>query len=116
MICRRNDMATILRSGDVYIQNRKGGKILETDEGYQFQYLPEYLNNHPVPASLTLPLQSGPYQSQTLFPFFDGLIPEGWLLDIAMKNWKLNHEDRFGLLLTVCKDSIGDVRIERSSV
>mgnify|MGYP007025292992 CR=1 FL=1 len=41
----RNDMATILRSGDVYIQNRKGGKILETDEGYQFQYLPEYLNN-----------------------------------------------------------------------
>ncbi|WP_369525227.1 HipA N-terminal domain-containing protein, partial [Faecalibaculum rodentium] len=63
-------MATILRSGDVYIQNRKGGKILETDEGYQFQYLPEYLNNHPVPASLTLPLQSGPYQSQTLFPFF----------------------------------------------
>lgn len=47
---------------------------------------------------------------------FDGLIPEGWLLDIAMKNWKLNHDDRFGLLLTVCKDSIGDVRIERSSV
>nr|WP_276906322.1 HipA N-terminal domain-containing protein [Faecalibaculum rodentium] len=42
---------------------------METDEGYQFQYLPEYLNNHPVPASLTLPLQSGPYQSQTLFPF-----------------------------------------------
>lgn len=35
-----------------------------------------------------------------MFPFFDGLIPEGWLLEIAVNNWKLNQRDRFGLLST----------------
>jgi serine/threonine-protein kinase HipA len=52
------------------------------------------------------------YTSNVLFPFFDGLIPEGWLLDIAQKNWKLNPRDRMGLLLLCCKDCIGSVSIE----
>ena len=46
-----------------------------------------------------------------MIPFFDGLIPEGWLLDIAQKNWKLDPRDRMGLLLTCCKDCIGAVSI-----
>ena len=59
-----------------------------------------------------MPLRREAYMSNTLFPFFDGLIPEGWLLNVAQKNWKLDENDRFGLLLTVCKDCIGDVNIE----
>jgi serine/threonine-protein kinase HipA len=46
-----------------------------------------------------------------MFPFFDGLIPEGWLLDIAQKNWKLNPRDRMGLLMACCKDCIGAVSV-----
>jgi serine/threonine-protein kinase HipA len=46
-----------------------------------------------------------------MFPFFDGLIPEGWLLDIATRNWKLNPNDRMGLLMTCCKDCIGAVGV-----
>ena len=46
-----------------------------------------------------------------MFPFFDGLIPEGWLLDIAETNWKINQRDRMGLLLAFCKDCIGAVSI-----
>ena len=61
--------------------------------------------------SLTLPIQGKPFESKTLFPFFDGLIPEGWLLDIAEKNWKLNPRDRMGLLLACCKDCIGAVSV-----
>ena len=53
-----------------------------------------------------------PLASNILFPFFDGLIPEGWLLDIAEKNWKLNTRDRMGLLLACCKDCIGAVSVE----
>jgi serine/threonine-protein kinase HipA len=49
-----------------------------------------------------------------LFAFFDGLIPEGWLLDIAEKNWKINYKDRMGLLLTCCKDCIGAVSVEKN--
>lgn len=31
---------------------------------------------------------------RTMIAFFDGLIPEGWLLDIAIDNWKLDRRDR----------------------
>lgn len=65
-------------------------------------------------SSLTLPLREAPYESNILFPFFDGLIPEGWLLHIVSKNWKLDQNDRFGLLLVACKDCIGAVRIEEA--
>ena len=61
--------------------------------------------------SLTLPLSEEAYSSKTLFSFFDGLIPEGWLLDVVSRNWKINNRDRFGLLLVACKDCIGNVTI-----
>lgn len=106
-------MADEYRKGYIYIQNMRAGIISETDEGYTFSYLEEYLNNkNAVPVSLTLPLTETPYDSTILFPFFDGLIPEGWLLGVVHKNWKIDLNDRFGLLLTVCKDCIGDVFIK----
>ena len=46
-----------------------------------------------------------------LFPFFDGLIPEGWLLNIAENNGKINQRDRMSLLLACCKDCIGAVSV-----
>ena len=60
---------------------------------------------------MTLPLSSDPYTSNTLFPFFDGLIPEGWLLGVVSRNWKIDTKDRFGLFLVACKDGIGNVSI-----
>ena len=47
----------------------------------------------------------------TDIPFFDGLIPEGWLLDIVTHNWKISQSDRFGVLLVACKDPIGNVSV-----
>ena len=59
-----------------------------------------------------MPLREESFQSNTLHPFFDGLIPEGWLLDIAQKNWKIDARDRMALLLACCRDCIGAVSIE----
>ena len=67
----------------------------------------EIFLSHPRAVSLTLPLRDEPYDSSTLFSFFDGLIPEGWLLNVVTRNWKLNRKDRFGLLLVACRDTIG---------
>ncbi|MBL8027736.1 MAG: HipA N-terminal domain-containing protein [Fibrobacteres bacterium] len=101
------------RRGNVLYKNLLAGIIEENDEGYIYSYLPEYLNHlEAKPISVTLPLTSIPYQSKTFFPFFDGLIPEGWMLQVAAHNWKLDSRDRMGLLLAVCKDCIGAVRIE----
>ena len=103
------------RSGKVYLKNVFCGGVSETDAGYLFEYNQEYLLlSDAQPISLTMPLTEKPFKSKTLFAFFDGLIPEGWLLDIAEKNWKINYKDRMGLLLTCCKDCIGAVSVEKN--
>lgn len=100
------------RSGKVYYKTVFCGLLSETDSGYRFEYQKEYLQNEASqPISLTLPLTEKVFLSKTLFAFFDGLIPEGWLLDLAEKNWKLNYKDRMGLLLSCCKDCIGAVSV-----
>lgn len=101
------------RRGRVYFQNVFAG-IIEQREGlYLFTYDPIYLEQRDAsPISLTLPLRPETYESKTMPAFFDGLIPEGWLLDIAAKNWKLNTRDRMSLLLTLCRDCIGAVHVE----
>ena len=102
------------RCGNVFVKNQFCGVVSETDEGYLFEYDLFYLKNDFAQAvSPTLPLTKNPYFSKTLFAFFDGLIPEGWLLDLAEKNWKINYKDRMELLLLCCKDCIGAVSIEK---
>ena len=100
------------RKAFVCVCDQYAGLLEETDLGYSFTYDKNYLaSENPAPVSLTLPLREEPYLSQVLFPFFDGLIPEGWLLDIVSHNWKISQNDRFGLLLAACRDCIGNVSI-----
>ena len=103
------------RKAPVYVCNQYAGLLEETDAGYSFAYDKNYLaSENPLPVSLTLPLREEPFESQTLFPFFDGLIPEGWLLDIVSHNWKIDQRDRFGLLLVACRDCVGAVSIREA--
>ncbi len=96
------------RKGKVFFKDHVAGIIEETETGYRFSYDKEYLAMQEIwPVSKTLPISEFSYTSNTLFPFFDGLIPEGWLLDVAVDNWKLKPNDRMGLLLACCKDCIG---------
>ena len=107
-------MSEVYRKAAVYIRDVPAGRIEETEEGYLFSYDPAYLEREDaVAASLTLPLREEPYFSEVLFPFFDGLIPEGWLLQVIRDTWKLDRRDRFGALLAACRDCIGDVSIRR---
>lgn len=101
-----------MRQAKVFYQNQLAGILTENEDGYSFVYDHQYLeSSNPKPISLTLPLQKFTFESKILFPFFDGLIPEGWLLNIAIENWKINPRDRFGLLLSMCRDCIGCVSI-----
>ena len=105
------------RTAYVYVRNVFAGTLHETDEGYSFSYDEQYLNGETASGvSLTLPLSEKIYTSKTLFPFFDGLIPEGWLLGIVSQNWKIDTKDRFGLLLVACKDGIGNVSIREERI
>jgi serine/threonine-protein kinase HipA len=100
------------RKGKVYFREHIAGVIEETETGYRFSYASNYLAmENCQPISKTLPVNNEVYSSNTMFPFFDGLIPEGWLLDVAVDNWKLKPSDRMGLLLACCKDCIGAVSV-----
>ena len=100
-----------MRRAEVFLFGRLAGLLTEDEQGYSFQYDEQYLQDNPVPVSVNLPLQKEAFREKMLFPFFDGLIPEGWLLSIASKNWKLDTRDRMGLLLACCSDCIGAASI-----
>ena len=101
-----------MKRARIFLNNALAGILTEDDLGYEFRYDADYLNSaDAVAVSLTLPLTDKPYRDKVLFPFFDGLIPEGWLLDIAEQSWKISIRDRFSLLLACCKDCIGDVSV-----
>ena len=104
-----------MRKAQVYLYDRLAGRLVEDENGYRFQYEPDYLANHPIALSMTFSLQPEPFTDKNLFPFFDGLIPEGWLLGIATENWKLDPRDRMGLLLACCKDCIGAASIREEA-
>lgn len=102
-----------MKKAAIKMDKQLAGWLTQDEYGYHFVYDSSYLAQHnPRPVSLTLPLGEGPFTSNVLFPFFDGLIPEGWLLDVVEKNWKLNPRDRMGILLACCKDCIGAVSVE----
>ena len=102
-----------MRKAVIKIEDQLAGWLTQDEQGYHFVYDQAYASQPGArPVSLTLPLREASYTSKVLFPFFDGLIPEGWLLDIAEKNWKLNARDRMGLLLACCKNCIGAVSVE----
>ena len=101
-----------MRQAKIFYKEILAGMLTENDAGYEFRYLPEYLSQENAKAiSLTLPLREEAYTSSVLFPFFDGLIPEGWLLDVALRNTDISVLDRMALLLTCCKDCIGAVSV-----
>lgn len=101
-----------MKQAEIYMRDKLAGILIEDENGFIYQYASDYLKDENSEAiSLTMPLKSEPYKDTVLFPFFDGLIPEGWLLDIAERSWKINQRDRMSLLLACCKDCIGAVSV-----
>lgn len=102
-----------MRRAKIYYKDDLAGHLTETDDGeYVFQYTADHVTHYPDQfLTFTMPVKPQPYKDKRLFPFFEGLIPEGWLLDIATKNWKLNPNDRMGLLLACCQNCIGAISV-----
>lgn len=89
------------------------GILTEDEEGFHFVYDDRYLaREDAVAVSPTMPLTTPRYDREMMFPVFDGLIPEGWLLDIASTSWKINPRDRMSLLMACCKDCIGNISVK----
>ena len=98
------------RKAVVLFGDEKAGLIEETEKGYRFTYNSEFIKKN-KPLSVSLPIKREIYESVDLFPFFVGLLPEGWYLDLVVKTLKIDKKDSFGILLNTCKETIGAVAI-----
>ena len=97
--------ATTLSMNDVHQSERS--------DLFHFVYDEAYLSRpDAAPVSPTMPLTNQQYDKEMMFPVFDGLIPEGWLLDIASSSWKIDPRDRMSLLMACCKDCIGNISVK----
>ena len=100
------------RVGIVRLDGERVGTLLELDIGTRFSYDAAWLaRSDAEPISLTLPLRAESYDSRSLHPFFENLLPEGWLLEIATSKLRISKDDAFGLLLAICADCVGAVEI-----
>ncbi len=100
------------RTANVYFKGVHAGQLAQNAGGYTFVYDQNYLKlPHALPISLTLPLSQEPYVNRTLFPFFKGLIPEGWLFELNARALKIDPHDEFGMLLHTGRDCIGAVTV-----
>jgi serine/threonine-protein kinase HipA len=113
MICHERDyMKEKYTSAEVYYNNIKAGILKNTGFGYEFIYDINYLkSDSPKPISLSMPLSNEIYRSKKLFPFFEGLLPEGWFLSQTSSALKIDPNDKFNMLLRVGRDTIGAVSI-----
>ena len=102
-----------MQKANVYLRERLAGVLEQRDRGYAFTYTAAYLSSDDVEeVALSLPLQSKPFETDHhLPPFFDGLIPEGWMLQLAIREFGVKPTDRFALLLATARTPIGAVRI-----
>lgn len=100
------------RRGIVRIDGRRCGLLEEGDGEVCFRYDEAWIQSKDAtPVSLTLPLRREPYVTKSLHPFFENLLPEGWLLEIAVSKLKLSKNDPFGLILALGADCIGAVEV-----
>lgn len=86
------------------------GVLRQTDEGaYEFVYLEGYDG---PPVSLTMPVRREAFSYQSFPPFFEGLLPEGYLLESLLRRAKLDAGDYFGQLVQVGGELVGSVTVE----
>lgn len=96
----------------VYYKNKKAGLLKKIGNVYEFEYDLSYLKDvNAKPVSLTMPLTQEKYSSEHLFPFFENLLPEGFLLDMTIKKLKIDRNDKFKLLLHIGQDTVGAISI-----
>ena len=99
-----------MRKALIRVNNINAGILEKLDnDQYTFIYFPDYQG---APVSLTLPLKRKTYEFHQFPPFFEGLLPEGSMLEALLRKYKLDKNDYFSQLVKVGQDVVGAVTIE----
>lgn len=103
-----------MRRARVLVKGAFAGYLTEIEKGgpYEFNYEPGYTSR---PISLTMPIQQSVYRFVRFPPFFDGLLPEGLMLEGLLRQQKIDQFDYFSQLVSVGNDLVGAVTVVEES-
>ena len=99
-----------MRTADVFVHNQYAGQLLEIEpqRNYRFEYKTGYDG---APVSLTMPVEGRIFSFDRFPPFFEGVLPEGPLLEGLLRGLKLDRHDFMGQLLATGGDLVGAVTV-----
>jgi len=100
-----------MKRANVFFNGIDAGILEERHRGkeYVFRYQDHYDGE---PVSLTMPVEQREYTYDRFPPFFEGLLPEGVMLDGLLRQLKIDRNDLLSQLLAVGKDMVGAVTVE----
>lgn len=101
------------KTGIVFYNGIKAGRIRQQDRVYIFTYDDSYLTDPLMPPiAIAFPKSVKEFRSPVLFPFFFGLLAEGANKELQCKSFKIDEHDHFGRLLKAAPDStIGAISV-----
>lgn len=98
-----------MRRARVYVCGQPAG-VLEQHEAGRcvFRYDDGYTGE---PVSLSMPVRQRQHEFEGLPPFFEGLLPEGDMLEGLLRQNKIDRDDLFSQLVAVGADVVGAVTV-----
>lgn len=99
-----------MRKARIFVNQVEAGTLEELEnKKYQFIY---HFHYQGAPVSLTMPLANKVYEFDIFPSFFEGLLPEGIMLEALLRKYKLDRNDYLGQLLKVGNDTVGAITVE----
>jgi serine/threonine-protein kinase HipA len=99
-----------MRKAEVCVHGVPAGFLEEVEGGKSYHFW--YLEDYDGPAvSLTMPVNQKEFFFADFPPFFDGLLPEGILLEGLLKQRKIDKYDYFSQIVAVGNDLVGAVTV-----
>lgn len=99
-----------MRQAIVYVHGNRAGILTEINAyEYYFEYDENYQNES---VSLTMPTSQKKYGYKSFPPFFEGLLPEGIMLEGLLRIAKIDKMDYFSQLIATGNDLVGAVTVK----
>lgn len=102
-----------MRKAKIFMHGVPAGILeeVEVNTFYRFEYFPAYAG---PPVSLTMPVVQGRFSYTGFPPFFEGLLPEGIMLEGMLRRLKIDRRDYFAQLVAGGEDLVGAVTCQIS--
>lgn len=99
-----------MRKAVVFVHGKRAGILSEEiAQGYSFTYDEDYQGEA---VSLTMPLHQKRYSYSHFPAFFEGLLPEGVMLEGLLRIAKIDKNDYMSQLMAIGNDLVGSVTVK----